>query len=161
VEVQLSNAETILRITHGLWLQLLLSNDFYLVYFPVSFTLAPSQPLSPATLSRYHRSRTDSLPNSSISIALWFPGRVLEIGQHSSHMKAIKHHLLQDVAAPSIEVLNDWLDEHGVTRCDGVDVGAMADGSGWRVVASRDLDVGETSEWMSRGERGGGERLRP
>lgn len=61
-------------------------------------------------------------------------------------MKAIKHDLLRDVGPPSIELLNAWLDEHGVARCDGVEVGTMADGSGWRVVASRDLDVGETSE---------------
>jgi hypothetical protein len=46
---------------------------------------------------------------------------------------------------PSIPVLNAWLDDHNVQRVDGVEIAPMASGSGLRLVATRDLDVGETS----------------
>jgi len=61
-------------------------------------------------------------------------------------MKAIKHGLLAGCPPPSIPLLNEWLDAHGVERSDGVRVAPMADGSGWRVLATRDLEIGETSE---------------
>lgn len=58
----------------------------------------------------------------------------------------LDHGLFQGQPAPSTEVLRSWLDEHGVTVSDGVTIAPMKDGTGWRVVATRDLDPIETSK---------------
>lgn len=58
----------------------------------------------------------------------------------------LNHGLFQDQPPPLVNVLRSWLDEHGVTVSDGVTIAPMKDGSGWRVVATRDLDPIETSK---------------
>lgn len=60
-------------------------------------------------------------------------------------MESIEHGLLVGVAPPSIDVLSTWLDEQGVERTSAVEVVPMVEGKGWRVVATRNLEVGETS----------------
>ncbi|CAK9787224.1 SET domain-containing protein [Cutaneotrichosporon oleaginosum] len=51
----------------------------------------------------------------------------------------LHHGLLQDQPPPSIEVLISWLRERGVQLSDGVAITPMHDGTGWRLVATRDL----------------------
>ncbi|BEJ14482.1 hypothetical protein CspHIS471_0402490 [Cutaneotrichosporon sp. HIS471] len=52
----------------------------------------------------------------------------------------VDHGLLQGQPPPSADILTAWLKEHGVLVSDGVKIVPMADGTGWRVVAARDLE---------------------
>lgn len=57
----------------------------------------------------------------------------------------LDHGLMEGQPEPSVEVLTTWLKEHDVQVSDGVAIAPMEDGSGWRVVAARDLEPIEPS----------------
>lgn len=57
-----------------------------------------------------------------------------------------EHGLLVGAPLPSVSELENWLDNYGVVRHPGVRIAPMADGTGWRLRATADLEVGETRE---------------
>lgn len=60
----------------------------------------------------------------------------------------MSHGLLEGQPPPSRELLYEWLTGRNVQLSDGFEITEMANGGGWRAVATRDLQVGETSEWL-------------
>ncbi|WVF72216.1 hypothetical protein IAT40_007028 [Kwoniella sp. CBS 6097] len=53
------------------------------------------------------------------------------------------HGLLLGHPPPSREILDQWLDQHCIKRDERLEITSMEDGSGWRVVAKDDMDLGE------------------
>ncbi|WVQ98792.1 hypothetical protein IAU59_005923 [Kwoniella sp. CBS 9459] len=57
--------------------------------------------------------------------------------------QAACHGLLQGHPPPSRETLLQWLDRQGIKRDERLEIASMEDGSGWRVVAKDEMDLGE------------------
>ncbi|WWC69386.1 uncharacterized protein I206_103325 [Kwoniella pini CBS 10737] len=53
------------------------------------------------------------------------------------------HGLLFNHPAPSREVLKIWLDGQGIIYNEDLEISEMEDGDGWRIIAKRDMDLGE------------------
>ncbi|OCF36650.1 hypothetical protein I316_01903 [Kwoniella heveanensis BCC8398] len=53
------------------------------------------------------------------------------------------HGLLEGHPPPSREVLTVWLDQRHIKRDERLEIASMEDGSGWRMVAKDDMDLGE------------------
>ncbi len=58
------------------------------------------------------------------------------------------HSPLSNHAPPSLALLNEWLDDQGITRHPSLRMVHMVDGSGWTVEADQEVEIGAVCAFL-------------